>query len=355
MPAVPTLPPSSPRLDEPSGAGVDRARSLRAPSRRASPDRHPGERDRSRARKPSSADAQPAPPLPAGFVPGHAAAGSYSQPPPYQAKAPAVWQQRIFVGNMQRFCLVEIGAATTAGDVMQVVDAQGGLEQGGSGSGWMVWEVSQDFGMERPVRNFELLSDVCGSWNTDRTVNFLVIKRTVWANMLSRSAVPTSSPVCSGYVQHEYKRGKWQKRWLELREHSLWLSKRDTGKDQTFLCSLNNFDAYIFARPHKAPKQYVFAIKSTDSLSFFENTADYVHIFSCGESEGRKWVEKILVARSYVLYQERNVLSSAGLSRVATRPGQRPAQPLVNVPQKLDYSSSSIDFEPGSLLGRRKP
>ena len=92
----------------------------------------------------------------------------------------------------------------------------------------MLWEVSQDFGMERPIRNFEMLSDVCGSWNADKTVNLLVIKRTQLAPLLSPQAIPSISPVCSGYVQWEYKRGKWQKRWMELREHSLWLSKRDT-------------------------------------------------------------------------------------------------------------------------------
>ena len=69
------------------------------------------------------------------------------------------------------------------------------------------------------------------------------------------------------------------------------------GKDATFLCSLNNFDAFYVTRVHKAPKPYVFSVKSTDSLSYFENTSDYVHVFSCGESEGKNWLEKILLAR----------------------------------------------------------
>ena len=73
-----------------------------------------------------------------------------------------------------------------------------------------------------------MLNDVCGAWNSDKTVNLLVIKRTLLAPLLSTKAMPLSSPKCSGYVQWEYKRGKWQKRWMELREHSIWLSKRDT-------------------------------------------------------------------------------------------------------------------------------
>ncbi|OBZ68874.1 hypothetical protein A0H81_11185 [Grifola frondosa] len=297
----------------PPPAPLDRARSMKAPSRRPSVDRRP---------EPESTSAGPQ----------RARA----------LKGQTMWQQRVFIITMQRFALVEIGSSTTAREVLHVVEGQGHLENGAGVGGWMLWEVSQDFGMERPIRNFELLSDVCSSWNNDKTVNMLVVKKTLLAPVLSRSAIPTSSPICHGYVQWEHKRGKWQKRWLELREHSLWLSKRDTGKDSTFLCSLSNFDAYYVTRVHKAPKPYVFSVKSTDSLTFFENTADYVHVFSCGESEGKNWLEKILLARSYVLYQERNVLSSnnagngtgAGPQRSGTRkqaPGQRPAQPLVNV------------------------
>jgi hypothetical protein len=47
-------------------------------------------------------------------------------------------------------------------------------------------------------------------------------------------------------------------------------------------------------------------VKSTDNISFFENKADYLHVFCCGEKEGNVWMEKILVARvsaiSYALY-----------------------------------------------------
>ncbi len=157
------------------------------------------------------------------------------------------------------------------------------------------------------------------------------------------------------------------------------------GKDATFLCSLNNFDAYYVTRVHKAPKPYVFSVKSTDSLTYFENTADYVHVFSCGESEGKNWLEKILLARvrvlvssvdshfcvadvhdlqSYVLYQERNIVSTSAagsgsttstalLQRAGTR--KRPAQPLLSVgPPKAEMVAPS-SFEPsaGSLLARR--
>jgi hypothetical protein len=224
----------------------------------------------------------------------------------------------------------------------------------------MVFELAQDFGMERPIRSYELISDVVESWNKDKSVNTLLVRLTPLANLLSRSAIPTSSPTHRGVVEWESKRGKWNKRYMELREHSLWLSKRDSGKDEQFLCSLSKFDAYVVKRLHKAPKAFVFAVKSTENMSLFESKADYLHVFSCGQQEGEKWLEKILLARSYVLQQERSVLlakvnnnnSASGNATDAhahavtvTRAPTRkviPAQPLVNVNPNV--------FEPGSLL-----
>ena len=60
---------------------------------------------------------------------------------------------------------------------------------------------------------------------------------------------------------------------------------------------MNNFDAYVVIRPNKAPKGFVFAVKSTDNITFFESTFDYVHTFSVPEREGENWLEKILLAR----------------------------------------------------------
>jgi len=68
-------------------------------------------------------------------------------------------------------------------------------------------------------------------------------------------------------------------------------------KDEIFLCSLANFDAYVVTRIHKSPKPYVFAVKSTDNFSIFENSADYVHVFCCPEMDGKKWLENVLLAR----------------------------------------------------------
>ncbi|KAL4080700.1 hypothetical protein J3A83DRAFT_4084246 [Scleroderma citrinum] len=282
--------------------------------------------------------------------------------PATTTKVPVV-QQRIFIGDMQRFNTVELTSGTNAGDVIKLMASQGILDRSGS---WMLFELAQDYGMERPIRDWEVLLDVSSSWDKDKLLNAFVIKHTPFAKLLSPSGMPSYSPTHRGWIEWESKRGKWSKRWMELREHGLWLSKRDTGKDEIFLCSVSNYDAYSVTRRYKSPRPFVFAVKSTDHLSLFENAADYLHMFSCLPTEGEKWMEAILVARSYVLHQEKNVLSTqAGeslsqakpLSRSRTRKqsvSSRPVQPLISVLPPFSVSSTTnVVFEPGSLLAKR--
>ena len=62
-------------------------------------------------------------------------------------KPELVDQQRVFIGNMQRFNMVEIGASTTAGDIIEMIEAEGTFKDFSGSGGWMVFEVAQDFGM----------------------------------------------------------------------------------------------------------------------------------------------------------------------------------------------------------------
>src|SRR5690242_8922005 len=62
--------------------------------------------------------------------------------------------------------------------------------------------------------------------------------RVTTLNILFSQAIPSSSPIHAGYVEWESKRGKWSKRWLQLREHSLWISKRDNVRCYTPLKKL---------------------------------------------------------------------------------------------------------------------
>ncbi|KAH7103303.1 hypothetical protein BKA62DRAFT_57120 [Auriculariales sp. MPI-PUGE-AT-0066] len=269
---------------------------------------------------------------------------------------------------------VEVKPSMRAREV--VAQVQGQLSSGAGAHGWMLWEVCNDLNLERPIREYEIPLEASARWSSEG--NTFVIRQTRLASYLAQSAVPGSSPGHSSWVEFEVKKGKWNKRWLELRENNLWVSKRDNGKDAAFLCSLSNFDVYTNVRPQHKPPKYGFTLRSTDDLSMFENPADSLHCFCALDArEGERWIERIMVARSCVLAQERTALfklppqQAVSASTTAVQlPRRQPtiSQPLVSarslqqppgLTSPITPNSRAVGggagggpFEPGSLLAR---
>lgn len=71
-----------------------------------------------------------------------------SRAPPLPITKVSVTQQRIFIGDMQRFNMVEITDNSTAGDVLSLVASQGSLDHT---AGWMLFELANDFGMGEQI------------------------------------------------------------------------------------------------------------------------------------------------------------------------------------------------------------
>jgi len=118
------------------------------------------------------------------------------------------WQQRVFIVDLQRFNTLLMSPTTTAKEVIDALEAQGQLANWAGVGGWMLFEVSQDFGMgechsrlaklpcssltqrctaERPIRHFEGVSEVINSWDKNKSVNLLVAKKTPLATLLHPS------------------------------------------------------------------------------------------------------------------------------------------------------------------------
>ncbi|EJD50588.1 hypothetical protein AURDEDRAFT_143447 [Auricularia subglabra TFB-10046 SS5] len=270
------------------------------------------------------------------------------------------------MGATQQVLAADVTPAMRAKDVLAQLASQ---LPTGSVQGWMLYEICNDLGLERPIREFELVAECCARWPAEG--NTFAVRQTRLSRSLAQSAIPSVAPQHGAYVEFEVKRGKWSKRWLELRENCLWVSKKEHGKDAAFLCSLSNFDVYSVTRSTVKPPRYAFTLRSTDDLSMFENPADSVHGFCSPDTrEGERWIEHIMVARSCVLFQERTVLFRSRDQPPAsssTNPRARPpAAPLLNVralaqaagvlsPSPISASSPrapDMRFEPGSLLAR---
>jgi hypothetical protein len=116
----------------------------------------------------------------------------------------------------------------TASNLISFLESQG-VFKGWVGLGqWVLFEQAQDLGMERPIRPFEILKPA-------GVGGFLVRMHDTFGLLLSSGRVPEASPVLKGWVEWELKKGKWNKKWLELREHGLWIAKKDGVRFISFL------------------------------------------------------------------------------------------------------------------------
>lgn len=188
---------------------------------------------------------------------------------------------------------------------------------------------------ERPLREYEFVSEVAEN-RASQSSDYFLLRPTELASYLSIRSVPTSSPALAGYVYLQDRKKKWSKRWLELRDHSLYHGKSEKGKDQELLCHTSSFDVYI-VQPSalKTPKAHAFALRSQDSITLFEKPdQDYVHFLCLSDPAAhRDWVKNILNARTYVLKQERAALfrmpaAAASAENNATAENTHAANPL---------------------------
>lgn len=89
----------------------------------------------------------PVPPLPQVSVP-QASKTPHGSPPSganLRLSHPSnTSQMRIFIGDLQRFKMVEVSPDTTAKDILIMIEKQGEIRRE---SGWMVFEICQDFGL----------------------------------------------------------------------------------------------------------------------------------------------------------------------------------------------------------------
>lgn len=78
---------------------------------------------------------------------------------------------------------------------------------------------------ERPIREYEIVSEIAEARATPE--DYFILKRTELAPYLSIRSVPSISPTLAGWAYIQESKGKWAKRWLELRDHQLFHAKNE--------------------------------------------------------------------------------------------------------------------------------
>lgn len=230
--------------------------------------------------------------------------------------------------------------------------------------GWAIFDVSPEFGIERPLREYERVNDVIES-QFNPALDHFTVRRSDLAPYLSIQALPKTSPALAGwlYVQETVRKKGWNKRWVELRDQALFQAKSEKGREEVKMCDLSIYDVFIPIEGEpwiaKAPKKNAFALKC------LTKTQDELVIYFClsDTRAARHWITAINRARTFqmksekphlfvqhtrmpqmkeVLNENPPKLQSAGM----------PAPPVV--PQRPLVNFSTEIFERGSLLNNNE-
>ncbi|KDN48477.1 hypothetical protein K437DRAFT_222675 [Tilletiaria anomala UBC 951] len=264
-------------------------------------------------------------------------------------------QHKVYLITKQRYVNVNVRSDARARDLVLEAMNNGSVANDDSTlGGWVIFDVSAEFGIERPIREYELVSEVA-EHRASQSHDYFLLRRTELAPYVSLRSVPDRSPALAGYVYVQDRKKKWSKRWLELRDHSLFHAKSDSGKDEEHICTLSNFDVYLVTNPRfKGPKAHSFAIRSQDKITMFEKPdQDYLHFFCLSDPAAhRDWVKNILNARTYILRQERatlfRVLTAATVAQ--TFIGADSAHPGVRRSGSLKHAVTTTTPRPDQTL-----
>ncbi|KAJ3319514.1 hypothetical protein HDV06_006247 [Boothiomyces sp. JEL0866] len=241
---------------------------------------------------------------------------------------------RIFIENAGNFTTKVLTSLMQASTVVEDISAN--LQ----GDNWALFEIITEFGIERPLRNWEIVTDVMSTWDTEAN-NAIVLKKYGYINSLSPASLKGRYPRIQGYMYFETKIGKWSKKFFILNDYKLcyYADGTNSGPEVVF-CDLSQFDVYTLMRPRKKSiTDFCFALKSDLNSSFFQDINDSAK-FVCVEKPERlaDWCLALRLAKSEYMWENR--------AKVST-PSQ-PKEPLVNTIQPSTLT-------PGSLLENHVP
>ncbi|CAG8676058.1 23158_t:CDS:10, partial [Dentiscutata erythropus] len=142
----------------------------------------------------------------------------------------------IYIEELRQYREMTLTSNTTALDVLTHFRSDDTISDADA---WTLFEVIGDLGLERPFRDWEFVTKIIGSWELDKD-NSLVLKKYAYRNPLTLQGFNNTVPPMAGYLHLEVKKNKWQKRYFQLKDGSIYHSKDAKGTNETFLCSMNN-------------------------------------------------------------------------------------------------------------------
>ncbi|KAJ3037479.1 hypothetical protein HDV00_001654 [Rhizophlyctis rosea] len=229
-----------------------------------------------------------------------------------QAKARAIMAKlneanittRIYIEDARTFKTLLLTSLMSADQIIEDVVTKFHLDVSPD---WTLFELCNDYGVERPLRDWEIVTDVISAWDATTSINAIVMKKYAYRDTLSPRSLAGRYPRVQGWMYMEMKPGKWNRRFFVLRDSNIYYYKdANNGSSETLFCSLASYDIYTLSqRRKKSPTQFCFALRSTNSVTYFENKEDYVK-FLCVEKQERlyDWVLALRLAKSEKTFED---------------------------------------------------
>ncbi|KAJ3195930.1 hypothetical protein HK101_010609 [Irineochytrium annulatum] len=223
---------------------------------------------------------------------------------------------RIYIEDAQTFVTLVLTSLMSADNVIADMIGKHKVEPSPH---WTLFELANDLGIERPLRDWEVVTDVIASWDANASVNAILMKKYGYRSTIIPSVGVGSDAVLLTFLVAGNRRkvSKDSRVYIPRNEaekvaKALLCVKRGVPdvlqgvKGETLLCRLSGFDVYTLSRVQgRTPTQFCFALRSTSNVSIFENKSDYVK-FICVEKQERlyDWVLAIRLAKNELTFQD---------------------------------------------------
>ncbi|OQU96246.1 hypothetical protein CLAIMM_02354 [Cladophialophora immunda] len=272
-------------------------------------------------------------------------------------------ERRVSVKCKEALVTLPITPSTTSKDVLS--SASLCMSQPIDPRTAVLLESFSQLGLERPLRRYERIRDVMNSWDSDTQNHvFIMAEGECAAPGLQLADAPKQQPYGTVVnIYHSQRPGKWDKRWLRLREDGqITTSKNESGIDSTNICHLSDFDLYTPTarqiKKLKPPKKLCFALKSQEKSAMFLDGANFAHFFCTKDKTvADRWYHAVHSWRSWYLVNmlgegQQKTTDPAERLGQGSRPGTRGSKE--SLPYVLGSFKPLLDF--GSTFeGKRKP
>ncbi|KAJ3305419.1 hypothetical protein HDV03_001513 [Kappamyces sp. JEL0829] len=256
---------------------------------------------------------------------------------------------RVYIENSKKYLTKVLTSLMTAGQLVQEVALASDEAR------WALFELCIDYGIERPLREWEIVTDVLSAWNHS-SANAIVVKPYKYKPTLELSYLRGAYPRIQGYLYLKLRPSKWSKRFCILKDHCLYyLSEKDNPQSETLFCNLTSFDIYTSsstAKPSKkSPTNFTFVLRSDLHPSNFQEKEDYIKVVGVEKEERLvDWVLALRLAKGERMLQ----VGNSPVPKPELVQHSHSAPPLLNFPAPKLTPGSLLEVRVASLNWRQE-